>query len=71
MMKQAKDHSRSRLPRSVEEKKLVPMRLFCSEHGALEHLAERDSRSMSAMARLIFLEGLKAFNGKNDEQGNL
>lgn len=47
------------------------MRLFCSEHGALEHLAERDSRSMSAMARLIFLEGLKTFNGKNDEQGNV
>ncbi|HHN8353916.1 TPA: hypothetical protein ACRR2J_003069 [Morganella morganii] len=71
MMKQAKDNSRSRLPRSVEEKKLVPMRLLCSEHGALESLAERDSRSMSAMARLVFLEGLKAFNGKNDEQSDI
>lgn len=71
MMKQAKDNSRSRLPRSAEEKKLVPMRLLFSEHVALESLAERDCRSMSAMARLIFLEGLKAFNGKNNEQGNV
>lgn len=71
MMKQAKDNSRSRLPRSAEEKKLVPMRLLYSEHGELESIAERDCRSMSAMARLIFLEGLKAFNGKNDEQSDI
>ncbi|WP_152689298.1 hypothetical protein [Morganella morganii] len=71
MMKQAKDHSRSRLPRTAEEKKLVPMRLLCPEHGELERLAERDSRSMSAMARLIFLEGLKSFNDKFDEQNNV
>ena len=71
MMKQAKDHPRSRLPRSIEERKLVPMRLLCSEHGELESLAKRESRSMSAMARLIFLEGIKAFSDKANEQDNV
>lgn len=71
MMKQAENNLRSRLPRSVEEKRLVPMRLLCSERGELESIAKRESRSMSAMARLIFLEGIKAFSDKANEQDNV
>ncbi len=71
MMKQSENYPRSRLPRSAEEKKPVMMRLLCSEHGQLEALAERESRSLSAMARLIFLEGIKAINGKDNEQNNV
>ncbi|MEY1567768.1 hypothetical protein AB7Z81_04750 [Providencia manganoxydans] len=35
------------------------MRLLESENIELEVLAEQESRSKSAMARLVFLEGLK------------
>lgn len=61
-MTQEKNVPRSRLMSSGGDKKLIPMRLLESENIELELLAEQESRSKSAMARLIFLEGLKAIS---------
>lgn len=61
-MTQEKNVMRSHLPLSRAGKKLVPMRLNESENLKLELLAEKESRSKSAMARLIFLTGLKYFS---------
>ncbi|MEQ4672206.1 hypothetical protein AB7W30_19555 [Providencia manganoxydans] len=63
-MAQEKNITRSRLPRTEGNKKLIPMRLFETENNALELLAEKESRSKSAMARMIFLAGLKLYKGK-------
>ncbi|EPB6844947.1 hypothetical protein OM235_14010 [Escherichia albertii] len=38
------------------------MRLSEEERGQLESLAAKDSRSISSMARLIFLRGMAAVN---------
>ncbi|WER20893.1 hypothetical protein P2E05_12320 [Providencia stuartii] len=58
-MTQEKNVPRSRLTASGGNKRLIPMRLLESENIELEVLAEQESRSKSAMARLVFLEGLK------------
>lgn len=62
-MTQEKNAQRSRLQSSGGAKKMIPMRLLECENIDLELLAEQESRSKSAMARLIFLEGLKSFKG--------
>ena len=61
-MTQEKNGMRSRLPLSQSGKKLVHMRLNENENLKLELLAEKENRSKSAMARLIFLTGLKYFS---------
>ncbi|MEQ4693318.1 hypothetical protein [Providencia manganoxydans] len=63
-MTQEKNVPRSRLMASGGDKKLIPMRLLESENIELEVLAEQESRSKSAMARMIFLAGLKLYKGK-------
>jgi hypothetical protein len=41
--------------------KRVPIPMSADEVDALKHLAAKDSRSEAAMARIIYLEGLKQY----------
>lgn len=61
-MAQEKHMARSNLPKGIASKNPVPMRLSVDERSQLETLAANESRSISAMARLIFLAGLKYFS---------
>ncbi|SHM64286.1 hypothetical protein SAMN05660971_03492 [Halomonas cupida] len=51
--------SPTRSPRGVT--KPVAARLLPNERSELESLAERESRSCSAMLRLVFLRGLESY----------
>ncbi|WP_063656985.1 hypothetical protein [Candidatus Arsenophonus triatominarum] len=61
-MDQEKHIARSNLPKGIASKNPIPMRLFVDERKELEAIAVKESRSISAMARLIFLIGLKYFS---------
>ncbi|WGL96690.1 hypothetical protein [Arsenophonus nasoniae] len=54
--------SRSNLPKGIASKNPIPMRLSVDERTQLETIAAKESRSISAMARLIFLAGMKYFS---------
>lgn len=64
-MKQANHAPRSRLPHGIAAKNPIPMRLSDEERAELEALAAKESRSISSMARLVCLHGIKTF--KADE----
>lgn len=61
-MTQENHAQKSRLPRGIASKNPTPMRLSDDERDKLEALAAQESRSISSMARLVFLQGLKSFN---------
>lgn len=60
-MNHNKPIQRSRLPKGIASKNPVPMRLSTDEKEDLNIIAARESRSLSSMARIIYLEGLKKF----------
>jgi hypothetical protein len=55
----------ARAPRGVLSSKPVYMRLMPHEQRALAQLSERQRRSMSSVARLVYLEGLDRYLEKN------
>ncbi|MFS7188095.1 hypothetical protein AB6848_21770 [Serratia proteamaculans] len=59
-MKQANHAPRSRLPGGIAAKNPIPMRLSDTERAELEAIAAEESRSVSSMARLIYLRGLES-----------
>nr|WP_308530354.1 hypothetical protein [uncultured Serratia sp.] len=59
-MKQANHAPRSRLPGGIAAKNPIPMRLSDDERAELEAIAAEESRSVSSMARLIYLRGLES-----------
>ncbi|AKP32136.1 hypothetical protein [Yersinia aleksiciae] len=59
-MKQVEHYQRSRLPKGIASKNPTPMRLSDDERLELEALAAKESRSISSMARLIYLRGIAA-----------
>ncbi|KHT34432.1 hypothetical protein RD01_05965 [Pectobacterium carotovorum subsp. carotovorum] len=61
-MTQENHDQRSRLPRGIASKNPTPMRLSDDERDKLAALAAQESRSLSSMARLVFLRGLESFN---------
>ncbi|WP_261168754.1 hypothetical protein [Serratia ficaria] len=58
-MKQELHEPRSRLPRGIASKNPIHMRLSDSERAELEAIAAEESRSVSSMARLIYLRGIE------------
>ncbi|MCA6220044.1 hypothetical protein [Photorhabdus antumapuensis] len=60
-MTQDKHAKRSRLPRGIASKNPVVMRLSSYEHEELNTIAARESRSVSSMARIIYLSAVKNF----------
>lgn len=60
-MTQTHHVQRSRLPKGIASKNPIPMRLSDDERAELESIATRESRSISSMARLVFLSGIKQF----------
>ncbi|PHM36183.1 hypothetical protein Xmau_04327 [Xenorhabdus mauleonii] len=58
-MTQDKHVRRSRLPRGMASKNPVMMRLSDDEYEELNVIAIRESRSMSSMARIIYLNAVK------------
>ncbi|HEY3983182.1 hypothetical protein [Cedecea sp.] len=63
-MKQANHDQRSRLPRGVAGKKRIPMSLSNQEISELEAIAATQSRSVSSMARLLYLRGIESFQAE-------
>ncbi|CFQ95994.1 MULTISPECIES: hypothetical protein [Yersinia] len=59
-MKQVEHDQRSRLPKGIASKNPTPMRLSDGERSELEALAAKESRSISSMARLVYLRGIAA-----------
>lgn len=55
---------RSRLPSGIAAKNPTMMRLSDDERDKLAALAAQESRSLSSMARLVFLRGLESFNAQ-------
>lgn len=58
-MKQDEQIQRSRLPKGLSSGNPIPMRLTTSERELLEELAAKECRSISSMARMIFLRGME------------
>ncbi|MBN1085320.1 hypothetical protein JNO12_10775 [Erwinia aphidicola] len=58
-MKQDDPIQRSRLPKGLASGGPVPMRLTTAERALLEELAAKECRSISSMARMIFLRGIE------------
>ncbi|WP_099124857.1 MULTISPECIES: hypothetical protein [Xenorhabdus] len=52
---------RSRLPRGIASKNPIVMRLSVDEREELEAIAKKDSRSVSSMARIIYLSAVQNF----------
>ncbi|NKI75780.1 hypothetical protein Dpoa2040_003096 [Dickeya sp. CFBP 2040] len=63
-MTQENHDQRSRLPRGIASRSPTPMRLSDDERARLAALAEKESRSLSSMARLVFLRGLESFSAE-------
>ncbi|AHF77587.1 putative bacteriophage protein [Sodalis praecaptivus] len=63
-MKHHEKLQRSRLPKGMVGLKPIPMRLTTDERETLERLALMECRSVSSMARLVFLKGLDIINQK-------
>lgn len=61
-MKQADHTQRSRLPKGLATGGPIPMRLTIAERTSLEELAAKECRSISSMARMVFLRGMEATN---------
>ncbi|HED1599551.1 hypothetical protein HV274_14540 [Enterobacter hormaechei] len=61
-MAQDENIQRSRLPKGLPSGNPVPMRLTTEERALLEELAAKECRSISSMARMIFLRGMEAAN---------
>jgi hypothetical protein len=59
----------SRSPRGVLSSKPVYMRLMPHEQHTLAQLSERQRRSMSSVARLVYLEGLDRYLEKSIAPG--
>lgn len=59
-MKQANHAPRSRLPGGIAAKNPIPMRLSDAERAELEAIAAKESRSISSMARLVYLRGIES-----------
>ncbi|BET96471.1 hypothetical protein TCT1_13920 [Xenorhabdus sp. TCT-1] len=51
----------SRLPRGIASKNPIVMRLSVDEREELEAIAKKDSRSVSSMARIIYLSAVQNF----------
>ncbi|PVZ87929.1 hypothetical protein C9426_10040 [Serratia sp. S1B] len=60
-MKQDIHALRSRLPKGIAAKNPIHVRLSDDERAALEAIAAKESRSISSMARLVLLAGVKSF----------
>ncbi|MTW57877.1 hypothetical protein GND96_20955 [Citrobacter sp. JL976] len=58
-MKQDDQKERSRLPKGMASGGPVAMRLTADERAALSELATKECRSISSMARMVFLQGMK------------
>ena len=67
-MKTNENVLRSRAPRGVMSNKPVAMRLLPTEIAELEALALDQNRSMSSMARIIFLNGITLFRQSVNEK---
>ncbi|CUA05609.1 Uncharacterised protein [Escherichia coli] len=67
-MKTNENVLRSRAPRGVMSNKPVAMRLLPAEIAELEALALDQNRSMSSMARIIFLNGITFFRQSVNEK---
>ncbi len=67
-MKTNENVLRSRAPRGVMSNKPVAMRLLPAEIAELEALAMDQNRSMSSMARIIFLNGITFFRQSVNEK---
>lgn len=67
-MKTNENVLRSRAPRGVMSNKLVAIRLLPAEIAELEALALDQNRSMSSMARIIFLNGITLFRQSVNEK---
>ena len=63
-MAQQENIQRSRTPKGIVSKNPVPMRLTPGEREVLEDLAEKECRSTSSMARLIYLRGIEAIKAE-------
>lgn len=61
-MTQENHAQKSRLPRGIASNKATRMSLSDDERDKLAALAAQESRSLSSMARLVFLRGLESFN---------
>lgn len=59
-MKQLEHDQRSRLPKGIASKNPTHMRLSGEERSELEALAAKECRSISSMARLVYLRGIAA-----------
>ncbi|NHB87165.1 hypothetical protein C5471_05345 [Photorhabdus tasmaniensis] len=69
-MKQVKHVQRSSIPRGVVSKNPIPMRLSPDERQKLEMLAEKESRSISSMARIVHLAGMAAIELERTKNGD-
>jgi hypothetical protein len=58
-MKQDDQKERSRLPKGMASGGPIAMRLTAEERAALSSLAAKECRSISSMARMVFLQGMK------------
>ncbi|MET5232295.1 hypothetical protein WHX03_17085 [Serratia marcescens] len=63
-MKQELHEPRSRLPRGIAAKNPIPMRLSDAERAELEVIAAKESRSISSMARLVYLRGIESIQAE-------
>lgn len=61
-MTQDENIQRSRLPKGLSSGNPIPMRLTTEERALLEALAAKECRSISSMARMIFLRGMEVAN---------
>ncbi|MBE5250706.1 hypothetical protein H2P46_00360 [Mixta sp. Marseille-Q2057] len=61
-MTQDENIQRSRLPKGLFSGNPIPMRLTTEERALLEALATKECRSISSMARMIFLRGMEVAN---------
>lgn len=56
--------SRSRSPKGVSSANRIALNLTPEERQQLEALAAHESRTLSAMSRVLVLAGMKAFDNK-------
>lgn len=62
---------RSRAPKAKKSRKTVLLRLDEGEFSALEGMAEKEERSKSNMARLLYLRGLAELKKTKRGKGKL
>ena len=59
-MTQLQHIQRSRTPKNTASGGILPLRLSVEEREVIESMAEAECRSVSNMARLVFLRGLQS-----------